>query len=408
MGLSVRPATVVAANGRWKGVNERTFDFAAPLHALLDAGGSDLHLKAGNRPLIRVHGLLRDVDPEAHLLEPHETEEALHQLIPNSRITEFEERHEADFAYSVPGLARFRVNAFKQRGAISLIFRVVPSSVPSVADLGLPETITSLADEHRGIVLVTGSTGSGKSTTLAAMVDHINRTYRKHIVTIEDPIEYMHSDLKSSIDQREVGLDTDSFRTALMHVMRQDPDVILVGEMRDQETARAALSAAETGHLVLSTLHTLDAPETVNRIIDLFEGNERQQVRAMLAGTLKGIVSQRLVPAAHGESRVAICEILRMTGRAHDLIVDPEETGALTDVIAEGEYYGMQTFDQALYKAITAGTVKMSDALRIASRPHDLELLVGSGGHTATNIDDVDRYTVAKAPSPEAPEGWEV
>jgi len=388
-------------------VNEPTFDFATPLHALLDAGGSDLHLKVGNRPLIRVHGVLRDVDPSAPPLEPHETEEALHQLIPNSRITEFEERHEADFAYSVPGLARFRVNAFKQRGSISLILRVVPSSVPTVAELGLPEAITSLADEGRGIVLVTGSTGSGKSTTLAAMVDHINRNYRKHIVTIEDPIEYMHADQQSSIDQREVGLDTDSFRTALRHVMRQDPDVILVGEMRDQETARAALSAAETGHLVLSTLHTLDAPETVNRIIDLFEGNERQQVRAMLAGTLKGIVSQRLVPGADGHGRIAICEILKMTGRAHDLIVDPDQTGALTDVIAEGEYYGMQTFDQALYKAITAGTVTMRDALRIASRPHDLELLVGTGGHTSTNIEDVERYSTDRASSPVAPEGWD-
>jgi len=388
-------------------VNEPTFDFATPLHSLLDAGGSDLHLKAGNRPLIRVDGVLRDADPSAPALEPHETEEALHQLIPSSRITEFEERHEADFAYSVPGLGRFRVNAFRQRGAISLILRVVPSAVPTVAELGLPETITSLADEDRGIVLVTGSTGSGKSTTLAAMVDHINRTYRKHIVTIEDPIEYMHSDERSSVDQREVGLDTDSFRTALRHVMRQDPDVILVGEMRDQETARAALSAAETGHLVLSTLHTLDAAETVNRVIDLFEGNERQQVRAMLAGTLKGIVSQRLVPSADGEGRVAICEILRMTGRAHDLIVDPDETGALVDVIAEGEYYGMQTFDQGLYRAVTAGKVTMRDALRVASRPHDLELLVESGGHTATNIEDVERYTTTRPSAPAAPEGWD-
>ena len=381
-----------------RSVNESTYDFATPLRALLAEGGSDLHLKVGNRPLIRVDGTLRYVDSEASVLEAHETEEVLHQLIPNSRITEFEDRHEADFAYAVPGLARFRVNAFKQRGTISLVLRVVPSSVPTVAELGLPEAITKLADEDRGIVLVTGSTGSGTSTTLAAMVDHINRTYRKHIVTIEDPIEYMHADRLASIDQREVGLDTDSFRTALRHVMRQDPDVILVGEMRDQETARTALSAAETGHLVLSTLHTVDAPETVNRIIDLFEGNERQQVRAMLAGTLKGIVSQRLVRTADGEGRMAICEILRMTGRAHDLILDPEETGSLIDVIAEGEYYGMQTFDQALYRAVTDGKVTMRDALRIASRPHDLELLIGTGGHTSTNIDDLDRYSPADQP----------
>jgi twitching motility protein PilT len=379
-------------------VNEPSFDFATPLRHLLAEDGSDLHLKVGNRPLIRVDGVLRDVDENAARLEPHETEEALHQLIPDSRIAEFEERHELDFAYAVPGLARFRVNAFKQRGSISLVLRVVPSRVPTIEELGLPETVRQLADLDRGIVLVTGSTGSGKSTTLAAMIGHINRTYRKHVITIEDPIEYMYHDERASIDQREVGLDTDSFRTALRHVLRQDPDVIPVGEMRGRETARAALSAAETAHLVLSTLHTVDAPETINRIIELFDVGERQQVRAMLAGTTRGIISQRLVRTADGEGRTAICEVLTMTGRVHDMIADPDETGGLVDVISEGEFYGMQTFDQALYGAVTDGTVTMRDALRAASRPHDLELLVAAGGHTSTHIDDLDRY----APSPPA------
>jgi twitching motility protein PilT len=326
------------------------------------------------------------------VLAPRDTEEALHGLIPDSRISEFEDRHEIDFAYVVPGLARFRVNAFKQRGSISIVLRVVPSSVPSIADLGLPEVVGALATEERGIVLVTGATGCGKSTTLAAMVEQINTTVCKHIVTIEDPIEYMHRDAKSSIDQREVGMDTDSFRTALRHVLRQDPDVILIGEMRDPETAQAALSAAESGHLVLTTLHTVDAPETINRIVELFGADERQQVRAMLAGTVKGIVSQRLVPNASGEGRVPICEVLRMTGRAHDMILDPEETGRLVEVIAEGDFYGMQTFDQALYAAVTEGKVMMVDALRIATRPHDLQLLIDRGGVSATTMDDLDRF----------------
>src|SRR5207302_5323319 len=242
---------------------------------------------------------------------------------------EFESENEIDFAYAVPGLARFRVNAFMQRGAVSIALRVIPYSVRTVGELGLPPVISDLADEERGLILLTGTTGSGKSTTLAAIIDHINEVKARHIVTIEDPIEYLHTDRNSIINQREVGMDTESFSRAMRRVLRQDPDVILIGEMRDEETVRTALSAAETGHLVLSTVHTLDAPESVNRIIDFFQPHEQSQARAMLAGTLKGVVSQRLVRTIEGDGRVAVCEILRMTGRARDMITDPEQTGRL-------------------------------------------------------------------------------
>ncbi len=365
------------------------FDFAAALDRLVEAGGSDLHIKAGNRPLIRVHGKLEWLDATTPTLTPADTESVLHDLLTESRIKEFEASHEIDAAYSVPGLARFRLNAYLQRGSVSIVLRVIPQAIQSVADLGLPEVVGRLAQEDRGIVLVSGTTGCGKSTTLAAMIGQINATSRKHIVTIEDPIEYLHHDDRSSIDQREVGSDTESFQTALRRVLRQDPDVILIGEMRDEETVRTALSAAETGHLVLSTLHTVDATETVNRILDFFPPHEKQPIRAMLAGTLKGIVSQRLVPAAKGGGRVPICEVFTMTGRGHDMILDPEQTDHLTDVIGDGDYYGMQTFDQALYQAVTRGDVSMEDALAYASRPHDLKLLVAADGHLATTMDDV-------------------
>jgi twitching motility protein PilT len=297
-------------------------------------------------------------------------------------------------------LARFRVNAFRQRGVISIVARVIPFAVRTIDELGLPPVMSELADEERGLILLTGTTGSGKSTTLAAMIDQINETKSRHIVTIEDPIEYLHTDRSSIINQREVGQDTESFRRAMRRVLRQDPDVILIGEMRDEETVRSALSAAETGHLVLSTVHTLDAPETVNRIIDFFPLHEQSQARAMLAGTLKGVVSQRLVQTPDRDGRVAVCEILRMTGRVRDMIMDPEQTGRLREVIAEGEYYGMQTFDQALLRHYQAGRVSMEDALRVASSPHDFKLLVSAEGRTATSMDDlVDPNHVAAGPA---------
>ena len=374
-------------------------DLALSLERLVERGGSDLHLKVGNCPLIRVDGKLQRLDEDADRLEPLQTEQLLHDLLPESRLAEFEHAHEIDFAYSVPQLARFRVNAYLQRGTVSLVLRVIPHAVASLADLVLPDVVRRLAEEDRGVVLVTGSTGSGKSTTLAAMIDHMNQTAWKHVVTIEDPIEYVHRDHKASIDQREVGSDTESFQTALRRVLRQDPDVILIGEMRDEETVRTALAAAETGHLVLSTLHTLDASETVNRIIDFFPPHEHRHLRAMLAGTLKGIISQRLVPKVEGEGRVPICEVLTMTGRVRDLILNPEQ-GFLQDVIAEGEYYGMQTFDQALCEAVKRGDLGMDEALRYATHPHDFKLLIAAGGQLSTSMDDI--YTQGPPETPPA------
>jgi twitching motility protein PilT len=365
------------------------FDVDTALRSLVEAEGSDLHLKVPAPPTVRVHGELRPLEEGGEPLTGDVTERVLHDLMPNDKIAEFETEHEVDFAYSLPSVARFRVNAFRQRGSISLVMRAIPVDIRSVEELELPPVINRLADEERGIVLLTGTTGSGKSTTLAAMIDRINRTHAKHIVTIEDPIEFLHRDKRSVVNQREVGMDTASFKRALRRVLRQDPDVILVGEMRDEETVHTALSAAETGHLVLSTVHTVDAPESVNRIIDFFPPHQHQQIRAMLAGTLKGVVSQRLVPRADREGRVPVCEILVMTGRARDMIKDPEQTGRLNEVIAEGEYYGMQTFDQALLGHLQSGRVAMDVALKAATSPHDFKLLVAAEGRTSTTMDDV-------------------
>ena len=366
------------------------FDVDAALRQVIIAEGSDLHLKVPAPPLARVHGSLEPLPSETTALTDEDTEGALHHMLKDAeRLDEFKREGEVDFSYAVEGLARFRVNAFRQRGSISLVCRAIPFDIRSIDDLGLPPVIRTLAEEERGIVLLTGTTGSGKSTTLAAMVDHINQTSSKHIVTIEDPIEYLHRDKKSVINQREVGMDTASFKRALRRVLRQDPDVILIGEMRDEETVQTALSAAETGHLVLSTMHTVDATESINRMLDFFPPHQHQQARAMIAGTLKGVVSQRLIPSAHGGGRVAVCEILVMTGRVRDMIKDPAQTGRLHEVIQEGEYYGMQTFDQALLGHLQAGRVSMEEALRAATHPHDFKLLVAADGRTATNMDDV-------------------
>jgi twitching motility protein PilT len=360
------------------------------LRHLVEAGGSDLHLKAGSEPLERINGALQPL-PGSEPLSAAETERVLHEILTDDvRRAEFEHEHEVDFAYAIPELARFRVNAFRQRGAISLVMRTIPTQIKSVKQLGLPPVVSDLAEEERGIILLTGTTGSGKSTTLAAIIDQINETRAKHIVTIEDPIEFLHRDKQSILNQREVGQDTASFKRALRRVLRQDPDVILIGEMRDEETVHTALSAAETGHLVLSTLHTIDAPETVNRIIDFFPPHQQQQARAMLAGTLKGIISQRLVPTPDRRGRVAVCEVLRMTGRARDMILDPEQTGRLREVIAEGEFYGMQTFDQALLHHVQAGRVAMDDAVQVATSPHDFKLLVAAEGRQGTTMGDLE------------------
>ncbi|HEY1511376.1 MAG TPA: type IV pilus twitching motility protein PilT [Solirubrobacteraceae bacterium] len=366
------------------------FDLAEALSYVVRRDGSDLHLKVPSRPLARINGHLLPLeyyDP----MRPEDTERVLGEMLAehHDRMAEFDAENEVDFAFAVPGLARFRVNAFRQRGSVSIAMRVINPVVRTIEELGLPNVIGDLADEERGLILLTGTTGSGKSTTLAAIINRINETKPRHIVTIEDPIEYLHPDKQSIINQREIGMDTASFSRAMRRVLRQDPDVILIGEMRDEETVRTALSAAETGHLVLSTVHTLDAPESVNRIIDFFQPHEQNQARAMLAGTLKGVVSQRLVRTKEGDGRVAVCEVLRMTGRAKDMIVDPEQTDRLREVITEGEYYGMQTFDQALLRHYQAGLISMEDALASASSPHDFKLLVAGDGRTSTSMEDI-------------------
>src|SRR3954466_4388054 len=367
------------------------FDLDHALRYLIAAEGSDLHLKVPAYPLVRLRGELEPI-PGTDRLFPEETQRALLEMLRDpAKLDEFEADNEVDFSHSVEGLGRFRVNAFMQRGSVSIVMRAIPVVIKTVDELGLPDAVTRLAEQERGIILLTGTTGSGKSTTLAAMIDHMNRTMQKHIVTIEDPIEFLHRDRSSIINQREVGQDTASFTRALRRVLRQDPDVILVGEMRDEETVHTALSAAETGHLVLSTLHTVDASETVNRIIDFFPPHQQQQARAMIAGTLKGVISQRLVPTPDGTGRVATCEVLRMTGRVRDMILNPEETGKLPEVISEGGYYGMQTFDQALLAHVQAGRVSMDDALKAATHPHDFKLLVSSDGQRHTSVESVFR-----------------
>jgi twitching motility protein PilT len=360
---------------------------------LIDAvgkGASDILIKVGNSPLARIDGQLGPLYNDAPNLLPPDTDRMARELMPEYRIKEFENEQEADFAYAVPGLGRFRVNAFRQRGSVSMVLRAIPIHPPNFADLNLPNVVRELAEEERGIVLVTGTTGSGKSTTLAAMISHINETMAKHIVTIEDPIEYLYKDDKSGINQREIGSDTASFKRALRRVLRQDPDVILIGEMRDEETVQTALSAAETGHLVFSTLHTADAGETVNRILEFYEPHEQTQARAMLSSVLKGVISQRLIPTADGEGRTAVVEVLRSTGRVQDMIKDGDVSG-LTEIIAEGAFYGMQSFDQALYAAVKDGRVTMDTAMSYATKPHDFKLLVQGEGRVGTSMDDVDQ-----------------
>ncbi len=355
-------------------------DLGALLAHAVERGGSDLHLKVPSRPIVRINGVLAQV-PGCEILRPEDTARFAAELLRGneSKRTEFEDCGETDLSHTREGLGRFRVNIFRQRGSISIVLRVVPFKVLSVEDLELPPVVGRLADEERGVILVTGTTGSGKSTTLAAMIDRINRTSHKHIVTIEDPIEMLHIDRGSLINQREVGMDTESFQSALRRVLRQDPDVIMIGEIRDLTTMETALSAAETGHLVLSTMHTLDATETVNRAIGFFPLHQQQQVRAMLAGTLRGIISQRLVRTADGNGRVPACEVLVSTGRAKDMIMNASETGRLSEVIREGEFYGMQTFDQSLFDHVTAGRVTLAAAMEAASSPHDFKLMLDAG-----------------------------
>jgi twitching motility protein PilT len=373
------------------------FDVDGALRELVAKEGSDLHLKVGTAPLYRVNGELT-TDPGADALIAADTEGALRALLSDqTKLEEFAQEHEVDFSFEIQGVARFRINAFQQRGFVSMACRAIPHRISTIEELALPPVVRELAEEERGIVLLTGTTGSGKSTTLAAMIDHMNNTMSKHIVTIEDPIEFVHEDKRSVINQREVGMDTASFKRALRRVLRQDPDVILVGEMRDEETVQTALSAAETGHLVLSTIHTVDATESINRMLDFFPPHQHSQARSMIAGTIKGVISQRLVPGSEG-GRVAVCEILRMTGRVRDMIVDPEQTGKLVEVITTGGYYGMQTFDQALFGHVKAGRVTFEDAMHVASSPHDFKLLMQADGRRGTTMEDVAAAEAKREP----------
>ncbi len=340
------------------------------LRALVESGGSDLHCKVGSAPRVRVDGVLRQLTELE--LRPEDTEHFVREVLRADLIEEFARTNEADFAYGIEGVGRFRVNAFRQRGYAGLVFRRVSLGAIALDDLGLPAVLSALSLEPRGLVLVTGPTGSGKSTTLSGMVDHINLHRDAHIVTIEDPIEVMHVDKRSMINQREVRVDTADFSAALRAAMRQDPDVILVGEMRDQETVKAALAASETGHFVMSTLHTIDAQETIARVIDFFPPHEQAQVRLSLASSLRGILCQRLVPRADGQGRCVAMEICINTGRVADAIADPDKTNSIHSLIAEGGFYGMQTFDQHLMVLFRDGVISLDAALDASTSPHDL------------------------------------
>ena len=351
------------------------------LHALASTGGSDLHVKVGSAPRVRVDGRLRKLQvPD---LTPDDTARMVAEVLPADLVESFQVTHEADFAFSLSGVGRFRVNAYQARGTNGIVFRRVAVGAQSLAELGLPEVVGELALEPRGLVLVTGPTGSGKTTTLASMVDLIN-TYREvNIVTIEDPIEVLHHDKKAMVSQREIRQDTANFTTALRSAMRQDPDVILVGEMRDIETVRAAISAAETGHLVMSTLHTIDAAETINRIVDFFPPHEQKQVRTALAQALRGIISQRLVRKADGSGRQAVIEVMVNTGRTAEAILEPADAPPMMDLIREGGYYKMQTFDQHLFALIRDGVVAYEEACMIATNPQDLTVELRAAGLVA-------------------------
>jgi twitching motility protein PilT len=339
-------------------------------------GASDIHLKVGSNPIVRINGELCPLADENRLSQEDTLKVAYTVMSPGQREI-FKKKNDIDLAYSVPGLGRFRCNIFIQRGTIGLVFRLIPMKIPTLEELFLPDILRKIAMEERGLILVTGTTGSGKSTTIATMIDHINSNRTDHIMTIEDPIEYLHRDKRSIVNQREVGNDTESFGKALRASLRQDPDVILVGEMRDFETIQTALTAAETGHLVFSTLHTIDATETVNRIISVFPPYQHKQVRIQLASVLRSIISMRLVPRADGKGRVPAVEILIVTSTIRDCILDPDKTKLIHDAIAQGAvHYGMQTFDQSLFNLFKSGYVTYEEAMRRATNPDDFALKV--------------------------------
>ena len=370
-------------------------DITELLAAAVQAGASDLHLKSGNAPMMRLHGKLCPI-AEENRLEPATLETMAAGLVPTGLHPRFARDHEVDLAHSVAGLGRFRCNVFRQRGTVAMVLRVIPIQVKSLDDLDLPPVLKTIAEEERGLILLTGTTGSGKSTTLAALIDHINHTRAAHVMTVEDPIEYLHQDVQSIINQREVHVDTRSFADALRSALRQDPDVILVGEMRDLETVETGLTAAEIGHLVMSTVHTLDATETINRLVAVFPTHQHQQVRMQIASVLRAIVSQRLIPRIDETGRSAAVEVMVNTPFIRDCIVDPERTHLIEGAIAAGtSQYGMQTFDQSIYGLYERGHVTRDMALRWASNPEEFKLRLQ--GVTATG--DAAQSDMARAPS---------
>jgi twitching motility protein PilT len=370
------------------------------LKIAVESGASDLHLKVGSYPMMRVRGVLTPASDDKRL--DHEDVVAMSAAVMSTtQRQKFKETQEVDLAYSVPGLGRFRGNIFQQRGTVGLVLRVIPMQIRTIDELGLPPVIKTIAESDRGLVLVTGTTGSGKSTTLAAMIDHINKTRAAHVMTVEDPIEFLHRDNKSMVNQREVAVDTRSFAQALRSALRQDPDVILVGEMRDFETIETGLLAAETGHLVLSTLHTLDATETINRIIAVFPPHQQKQIRLQLASVLKAVISQRLLPKFDGKGRAAAVEIMISTAFIRDGIVDKEKTHLIHGAIAAGtSQYGMQTFDQSIFSLFEQGQVTYDEALRWASNVDEFKLRVQGIGSTS----DISRDQMATNKSGAAPE----
>ena len=337
---------------------------------------SDIHIQAGAPPYMRIDGALKAYEG-VPTLTAQQTEQIVLAMMNEAQRELFMHRHELDFAFTLPELARFRCNAFRQRGSVGMVMRVVQDSIPSFDTLGLPPaTIAEFISQPRGLVLVTGPTGHGKSTTLAAMVDHINRKQPRNIITIEDPIEFLHSNQRSMVVQREVGLDTADFASALKYAMRQDPDVIMIGEMRDRATVEAAITAAQTGHLVLSTLHTLDAMRTINRIIDFFPPHEHDQIRLLLAESLLGIISQRLLPRADGEGRALALEILINTPLIRDYLRDEEKTSLIKDVLIEDNIRGMHTFDQHLVELFLQKRINKEDAMEMATSPHEFQVML--------------------------------
>jgi twitching motility protein PilT len=372
------------------------------LQTAVASGASDLHVKVGSYPMMRVNGTLV-VASEEKRLDRSDTEAMAQSILGPEHVEKFKRNQDVDLAYSIDGLGRFRANVFQQRGTVGIVLRVIPTRIKSVDELGLPPVLKRIASEERGLVLVTGTTGSGKSTTLAALIDYINATRQAHVMTVEDPIEYLHRDNRSLVNQREISVDTPAFAQALRAALRQDPDVILVGEMRDIETVETALHASETGHLVFSTLHTLDATETINRIIAVFPPHQQRQVRIQLAAVLKAAISQRLMPRADGLGRVAAVEVMVTTAFIRDCIVDKDKTSMIAGAIAAGtSQYGMQTFDQAIFGLYSQGFVTLEEALRWASNVDDFKLKV-AGISTTTDMARDEMASKVPGVKPAAP-----